>query len=155
MGRGQARCVVSVYLNAVPSDRCANYTEIESPMPAHCECQLLAKIHNRPAIPYIGVSKLSCAFCDTYFAAYRDATRSKIRTRGANGKSADWSYPVLAEDPLVDAKIRKQVSSELLLKISDGWSQYRQAQGSVYERWFRLGDGEGTSVIFFPLTEAG
>ncbi|KAJ7467144.1 hypothetical protein FB451DRAFT_1484373 [Mycena latifolia] len=98
--------------------------------PVHCECALLAAIHGRPAIPYIGVSKPSCACCETYFTAYRDATGSKIYTRGGS-QNRPWTYPVFDLDAELDATIRAQVTSKLLAKIRNGWDMHRRTSKST------------------------
>ncbi|KAJ7785874.1 hypothetical protein B0H16DRAFT_7896 [Mycena metata] len=110
--------------------RLVNLCNAESSLnrPVHCECRLLAHIHRKvPAVPYIGVSKLSCGYCDAYFEAYRKITESKICTRGSHGQSASWTCPVLPEDPDSDSNIRKEVCSMLLQKIRIGWAQYRRS----------------------------
>ncbi|KAJ6584992.1 hypothetical protein B0H19DRAFT_1227564 [Mycena capillaripes] len=94
--------------------------------PVHCECQILVNLHNSSAIPYVGVSKLSCAFCDIYFAAYRSVTNIKICTRGTHSHTALWRCPQLA-DPVVDGKIRADVCSQILEEIARGWKLYRRA----------------------------
>ncbi|KAJ6477427.1 hypothetical protein C8R47DRAFT_1140491 [Mycena vitilis] len=93
--------------------------------PVHCECQLLAHIHTQPAIPYIGVSKLSCAFCDIYFEAYRAVTDTLIYTRGSHGQTTDWRSPTL-DDAHREAEIRPALRAKLLELISTGWTSYRR-----------------------------
>ncbi|RDX47173.1 hypothetical protein OH76DRAFT_798535 [Lentinus brumalis] len=86
----------------------------------HCECVVLAKLHElapeRRIIPYVGVSKLSCALCDAYFDCYRKATRAAICTAGTHGQLTNWATPSLYTDPTTDARVR-----ETLL----GWLQTR------------------------------
>ncbi|KAJ7091984.1 hypothetical protein B0H15DRAFT_183500 [Mycena belliarum] len=97
----------------------------------HCESALLAQIHGRPAIPYIGVSKPSCAFCSIFFDAYRAATSAgNIYTRSGHRQLTSWACPVLHDDPALNATIREHVASALLSKIGSGWKRYRKAPSS-------------------------
>ncbi|KAJ7755379.1 hypothetical protein DFH07DRAFT_1028486, partial [Mycena maculata] len=98
--------------------------DIDFQIPLHCECRLLAKFHTRPLIPYVRVSKLTCAFCDMYFAAYRDATNSKIRTRGQTSKRLCL---FLVNESALDSKIRKDIIVKLLQRIRNGWKLYRRS----------------------------
>ncbi|KAJ6585024.1 hypothetical protein B0H19DRAFT_1107727 [Mycena capillaripes] len=100
--------------------------ETTFPTPVHCECQLLASLHARPALPYIGVSKSSCVFCDDYFAVYREKTKSALCTRGTHGQTAPWTCPTL-NDPAVDMAVREAVCSNLLARIRKGWEEYRRS----------------------------
>ncbi|KAI0706885.1 hypothetical protein C8T65DRAFT_830229 [Cerioporus squamosus] len=63
----------------------------------HCECALLAHLHNSRDIssilPYVGVSKLSCWLCWTYFECCRAVTNTRIRTRGTHGDLVAWQTP--------------------------------------------------------------
>ncbi|KAJ7485166.1 hypothetical protein B0H11DRAFT_1152710 [Mycena galericulata] len=147
---------IEEFLHALAKAHTVEFTEdklvIEHPTPTHCECRVLAAIHNTPAIPYIGVSKLSCAFCDLYFATYRDVTKSRICTRGVHSQTAPWACPSLVGDPSVDSKVRKKLCSEIFNKISIGWSLYSQSHGRASlasqstaasgkeDRWTRYGD---------------
>ncbi|KAJ6538870.1 hypothetical protein DFH09DRAFT_1042040 [Mycena vulgaris] len=105
----------------------------------HCECRLLMKIHNSPTMPYIGVSKPSCAFCDLYFSAYRDATKSPICTRDTHGQTAAWTCPALVENPMLDSELRKQVSFKLLMKIQDDWYSSTILYKTMNTVWSRRG----------------
>ncbi|KZV62677.1 hypothetical protein PENSPDRAFT_758539 [Peniophora sp. CONT] len=91
----------------------------------HCECLLLTELHGHSAIPFIGVSKLSCAFCDMYFDVYRGAvTRSKhLYTLGTHSQTSNWVFPSL-RDPAISPTIRQRICSEFLDKIRTGWDQY-------------------------------
>ncbi|KAJ7497774.1 hypothetical protein FB451DRAFT_1212701 [Mycena latifolia] len=92
----------------------------------HCECAVLAKLHGHPAIPYIGVSKSSCAFCDIYFAAYREATESTFCTRGGRSQTSKWKVPEIADSSL-DQEVRNRVCAKLLAKIKKGWFEHNRA----------------------------
>ncbi|KAJ7632104.1 hypothetical protein B0H17DRAFT_961824, partial [Mycena rosella] len=131
------------------------------PFPIHCECGLLAKMHGLPGIPYIGVSKLSCTFCDMFFQAYRDATGSAICTRGTHGQTSRWACPTI-DGSDVDQLISKTLSAKLLIRIESGWSTYRRSALDLQSttatdeanRWsnrWSLGDGEGVSAFVFRL----
>ncbi|KAJ7507027.1 hypothetical protein B0H11DRAFT_188973 [Mycena galericulata] len=104
---------------------------LDTSMPVHCECQLLAQMRQQPAIPYIGVTKPSCIFCDMYFAAYRDATKSTICTRGARSQTVDWACPQLADEPTLDSDIRQRVCQKLLSKIKRDWDLHRRPPQST------------------------
>ncbi|KAI0708816.1 hypothetical protein C8T65DRAFT_829892 [Cerioporus squamosus] len=89
----------------------------------HCECALLAHLHNSEdidsVIPYVGVSKLSCWLCWTYFECYRAITGSLIRTRGTHGDLVAWQTPSLSRDlyPAVDTDIRKKLGEQLMVNL--------------------------------------
>ncbi|KAJ7675787.1 hypothetical protein DFH06DRAFT_668571 [Mycena polygramma] len=100
--------------------------ELTSPTP-HCECQLLANLHNHPSIPYIGLSKLPCSFCDLFFTAYRDATNTEMYTRATHNQTVAWAHPTLVEDLACDADIREAVTLKLLARIRKGWDEYRRS----------------------------
>ncbi|KAJ7675815.1 hypothetical protein DFH06DRAFT_1170628 [Mycena polygramma] len=116
----------------------------------HCECQLLTKLHNRPAIPYVGVSKRSCAFCATYFAAYRAATNTTICMRSSHGRTAQWTSPTL-DDPEVEAEVRNGVASGLLKLIGTAWNDYNRgllgSQSTVVSREVARDETLGEGVV--------
>ncbi|KAJ6477402.1 hypothetical protein C8R47DRAFT_1289268 [Mycena vitilis] len=93
----------------------------------HHESMLLTNLHNRPSIPYIGLSKLPCSFCDLFFAAYRDATNTEMYTRATHNQTVAWAHPTLAEDPACDTDIREAVTVKLLARIRKGWDEYRRS----------------------------
>ncbi|KAJ7497681.1 hypothetical protein FB451DRAFT_1386902 [Mycena latifolia] len=99
--------------------------DVTSSAPVHCECQMLAHIHAHAKIHYIGVSKLSCGFCDAYFSSYRSITGSKMCTRGTHGQTANWTCPTIT-DTIVDSDIRKDLCLTLLKKIRKGWKDFRR-----------------------------
>ncbi len=53
-------------------------------MIVHCECALLAHLHDksniRPIIPYVGFSKVSCQLCHLYFQCYSAVTGAVVLT---------------------------------------------------------------------------
>ncbi|KAJ7467142.1 hypothetical protein FB451DRAFT_1178374 [Mycena latifolia] len=102
---------------------------VENKALVHCECALLAAIHGQTAIPYIGVSKLSCVFCDIYFSAYRKKTDTVISTRGGHSQTTSWKCPSI-DEPAVDAGIRQLVATKLGEKIARSWRQYHRASMS-------------------------
>ena len=86
-------------------------------------------------LPYIGVSKLSCAFCELYFAAYRDYKGVKAYTHGTRGQATPWMCPASPEDDgvkalfcvklrgyikdrLYDEKVRRNAEAEARRKAS-------------------------------------
>ncbi|RPD70801.1 hypothetical protein L226DRAFT_538614 [Lentinus tigrinus ALCF2SS1-7] len=76
----------------------------------HCECAILVELlkisRTRRIIPYVGVSKLSCALCHAYFAAYGEATKSNISTQGTHGQMVGWRCPTLEHDLALDKRVR-------------------------------------------------
>ena len=112
----------------------------------HCECALLLHLDklDQTIFPYIGISKLSCVFCDLFFAAYRENKRV-VYTHGTHGQTAPWKYPVFLDD----ANIKTRVCQELLTYIKDRIADERdsrkasmQSQSTVSSRndgeWFVL-----------------
>ncbi|KAJ9313780.1 hypothetical protein DTO271D3_5874 [Paecilomyces variotii] len=68
----------------------------------HCEVKLLAAIESEqrdnPGLPkaytYIGMSKLSCTGCDSFFRAFNTVHNTTWTTRGSHGKSYyPWMFP--------------------------------------------------------------
>ncbi|KZV67794.1 hypothetical protein PENSPDRAFT_754680 [Peniophora sp. CONT] len=117
------------------------------PGSTHCECQILAQIHDRPAVPYIGISKLSCARCDMYISVYRIKSRANINTRGTHGQVSSWVFPSLG-DSEKDSAIEKLVRARLLNTIRHGWDDYAQpspeaaaADKALEEALSRIGTG--------------
>ncbi|VDB85178.1 unnamed protein product [Peniophora sp. CBMAI 1063] len=99
----------------------------------HPECQILAHIHSRPALPYIAVSKLSCARCDMYLSVYRSKTGANIYTRGTSGQITQWRYPSLGSSEKALA-IEKLIRSRLLNMIWHGWEDYSRPPPDVAEQ---------------------
>ncbi|KAI0827827.1 hypothetical protein BC628DRAFT_1431501 [Trametes gibbosa] len=66
----------------------------------HCKCALLYRLEQlgQVMLPYIGVSKLSCVFCEMYFACYRLAKGSGMRTRGTHGQTTARMWPDIPRD---------------------------------------------------------
>lgn len=76
-------------------------------------------------IPYIGVSKLSCLFCDLVFAAYRQATDTLVYTRGTHSQTTVWSYVEFRQDSPLNSKIKEIIRGKLLSKINRDWVRLR------------------------------
>lgn len=131
-------------------------------IPVHCECNVLkaihAKIPSKLAIPYIGVSKLSCAFCAIYFDAYRKVTGKRVYTRGTHDQTTDWACASLVEDDSrsgidlkkfleTDTSIRACVCEKLREKIARGWDVYvtspRNSQSTDASERSPEGSGDG------------
>ncbi|KZV77394.1 hypothetical protein PENSPDRAFT_679563 [Peniophora sp. CONT] len=109
--------------------------EVTTHIPVHCECNVLKAIHSKPAVSYIGVSELSCAFCAIYFDAYREVTGERTYTRGTHDQTTDWACASLVEDDSrsginlkdfleTDTRIRASVCKQLRGKIARGWNVY-------------------------------
>ncbi|KAJ6604182.1 hypothetical protein DFH09DRAFT_300810 [Mycena vulgaris] len=92
----------------------------------HCECVILGAIHNSQAIPYVGVSKLSCSLCQLYFAIYRgEVTGTNIYTRGTHSGTVAWRFPHHNKDLGADAdQIELRFRSSLLDSVATGWKNY-------------------------------
>ncbi|KAI0310877.1 hypothetical protein OF83DRAFT_1178113 [Amylostereum chailletii] len=93
----------------------------------HCECALLASLHGRRFIPYIGVSKLSCKLCHMYFSAYSEVMGASIATQGYHSqlvvpwlspdlrvRSPDLAERVLEENRDVHDKLKTKILQEIL-----------------------------------------
>ncbi|KAJ7636028.1 hypothetical protein DFH06DRAFT_1219764, partial [Mycena polygramma] len=97
-----------------------------NPRPVHCECALLAALHDLPAIPYIGVSKRSCGFCRLYFDAYGAVTGSIITTLGSHGRATAWRAPTIA-DPEINEQIRLRLATQLKARMKLGWNRLNRS----------------------------
>ena len=118
----------------------------------HCECTILNSIHGRTAIPYIGVSKLSCAFCFQYFDAYNSHVPTPIRTRGTHSQSSVWRYPTTLED----RNIQDTFCATLRNQIAVGWKErgpvsadLQSTDPSADERPDNISRGEFSSAQYF------
>ncbi|RPD73031.1 hypothetical protein L226DRAFT_572484 [Lentinus tigrinus ALCF2SS1-7] len=111
----------------------------------HCECAVLAHLHNSgdidDAMPYVGVSKLSCSLCLTYFECYRIVTGSTICTQGTHGRIVVWQTPSLSRDvpPGVEddiratfAKLQGEVLQMLMTKLMDQVAEFRAHHGGTH-----------------------
>lgn len=93
----------------------------------HCECLVLGEIHGHPSIPYIDVSKHSCAFCAEYIQAYNGVMQRKINTLGSHGHDVSWRLPALAGVPEdINDEIRDEFCQRMRLLIVRGWNLLRQ-----------------------------
>ncbi|RPD75900.1 hypothetical protein L226DRAFT_570127 [Lentinus tigrinus ALCF2SS1-7] len=107
----------------------------------HCECDVLAELHerfkskDRQIIPYVGVSKLSCALCHLYFECYREATDSTICTRGTHGQIWPWITPTLLKDEAMDEKIKtllaEKLKGKLVTEAKNARTRQRASQSTV------------------------
>ncbi|RPD52355.1 hypothetical protein L227DRAFT_617898 [Lentinus tigrinus ALCF2SS1-6] len=103
-------------------DRKAVSGELRPPF-VHCECALLAHLHNSgdidDVLPYVGVSKLSCSLCLTYFKCYGIVTGSTICTQGTHDRVAVWQTPSLSRDvpPGVKTDIRARLCQTLMTTV--------------------------------------
>ncbi|RDX54574.1 hypothetical protein OH76DRAFT_1469266 [Lentinus brumalis] len=103
-------------------------TEVQVDGCIHCECAVLATLDEMrsagvPAIPYVGVSKPSCALCNCYFEAYRAVTGQDIRTRATHGQMVPWRCPSLG-DQAVDEQVRSELSTKLRILLVDTVDHY-------------------------------
>jgi hypothetical protein len=94
----------SLNLNTVKQDDAVYMAQeaINIDLVVHCETKLLLNIfqaeQNNPrlpkACPYIGVSKLSCHGCDSFFKAFNHTHRTTFTTKGSHGKCYyPWQFP--------------------------------------------------------------
>ena len=61
----------------------------------------------KDVLPYIGVSKLSCAMCSHYIGAFNLVFQRNVVTKGSHGKAyPGWSWPSLPE---CDEELRQTV----------------------------------------------
>ncbi|TFK81208.1 hypothetical protein K466DRAFT_347037 [Polyporus arcularius HHB13444] len=97
----------------------------------HCECALLAHLHDQgieDTIAYIGVSKPSCGLCATYFACYREVTGSGITTArgtGTHDRLVQWQMPSL-NDSRLDATLRAKMCEKLTEKLKAQAAEVRK-----------------------------
>ncbi|KAJ6591070.1 hypothetical protein DFH09DRAFT_1138483, partial [Mycena vulgaris] len=114
---------LSEVYNAEPNEK--GEFNVEPKLHTHCECLMLTSgIHDRAkAIPYIGVSKLSCAFCQLYFATYREVTGIQIYTRGTHSQTALWTFPPFSGPYAVP--FESKFVEKMLAQIGEGWAVYR------------------------------
>ncbi|KAI0714293.1 hypothetical protein C8T65DRAFT_738759 [Cerioporus squamosus] len=85
----------------------------------HCECALLAHLHDQgieDIVAYVGVSKHPCWLCAMYFACYREVTGSVINVRETHGQLVQWQIPSL-KDSGVDADLRRKMCEKLMEKL--------------------------------------
>lgn len=97
-------------------------SEYDPPYHVHCECAVLVELHKARAhqhtvVPYIGVSKPPCAFCDLFFSAYREVTRSAICTQTPRGNMSSWTMPTLPPDDRALLDARNALRDRLRAKI--------------------------------------
>ncbi|KAJ7293283.1 hypothetical protein C8J57DRAFT_1268628 [Mycena rebaudengoi] len=117
---------LTITASAFQPDKENLYFEFRKPRSVHCECALLAALHGLPAIPYIGVSKLSCGFCQIYFDAYRAVTNSTTMTQGSHDLATAWRAPTVADSATND-QIRLHLATKLNASIRNGWSKYNRS----------------------------
>lgn len=86
----------------------------------HCECAIIAHLHQHtasPAFSYVGVSKLSCKPCYHWIKAYNYVMNTNFRTRDTHDKWYwGWARPGLAKPDIqfnVDARFLSLVEGEL------------------------------------------
>lgn len=86
----------------------------------HCKCAVLAHIHNTRAIaiPYVGASKPSCAFCDYFFKAYNKSQSTNFQTLGGHGMNTEWRFPPLLGND--EVSIKAEFCNRLLPVIENG-----------------------------------
>ncbi|KZV66098.1 hypothetical protein PENSPDRAFT_755960 [Peniophora sp. CONT] len=113
----------------------------------HCECLLLTKLHGRAAIPFIGLSKPSCALCYQYLATYRSIDGHQIRTLEAHDRAyPNWVFPTL-EDRFSEM-IRQTFCAEIRQRIYSAWRQYVRGVSTFHNYW-------GTDECMSVFEEAG
>lgn len=98
----------------------------------HCECALLCHLDQlgQAMLPYIGVSKLSCAFCDMYFDCYRRNKESEVRTRGTHGQTTAWMWPDLPDDGPIRTMFCRKLRLYLQERLEDAKAQSRASMDS-------------------------
>ena len=98
----------------------------------HCECALLCHLGQLglPMLPYIGVSKLSCAFCDLYFAAYRAQMKVEVYTHGTHGQATVWMCPDFPGDAEVKDDFCKKLWKYIEIRLEEETSLRRASMHS-------------------------
>ncbi|KAH9971807.1 hypothetical protein BGW80DRAFT_1561355 [Lactifluus volemus] len=85
----------------------------------HAELALIlamVKGEIKDALPYIGVSKLSCIMCSHYIHAFNEVMEENIATRGSRGKAyPGWSWPRFpSHDEDLRAAFLRHIRQQLL-----------------------------------------
>ncbi|KAI0317346.1 hypothetical protein OF83DRAFT_150491 [Amylostereum chailletii] len=87
----------------------------------HCECALLAHLHGRVFVSYIGVSKMLCPLCHLYITAYTKMTKVQVATRGFHCQSiVPWVCPPVLgvdEDGSTRRSVEGKVQEQLLQRL--------------------------------------
>ncbi|KAH9846792.1 hypothetical protein C2E23DRAFT_898454 [Lenzites betulinus] len=98
----------------------------------HCECALLCHLEQRrqAILPYIGVSKLSCVFCDMFFACYRSIKGSGVRTRGTHGRATAWMWPDLPDDGPIRVEFCSKLRQYLTQRLEDAQARWKRSSSS-------------------------
>lgn len=110
-----------------PADCLPPRLDITSNPDTHSECTILHELHGLPSIPYIGVSKLSCAFCGYYIRAYNEEAGKNIKTLGSYGHNTYWRFPIIPPKPDrsdeddLNTRIRDNFCLQLHPLIVHGW----------------------------------
>ena len=67
---------------------------------------------------YIGqISKLSCAFCDHYFAAYRAQMNVEAYTHETHGQATEWMCPDFPGDAVVKDDFCKKLCEYIKVRL--------------------------------------
>ncbi|EFQ99070.1 hypothetical protein MGYG_02084 [Nannizzia gypsea CBS 118893] len=114
----------------------------------HCECLLVLRLAGDSrtgisALPYIGVSKLSCLACWEFFGSLRDAGH-KFYTKGSHAKAYfPWKFPDVEMDNAQFLQAEKaQILRSLQSRLATTYTQRFQVQ----ERSRRLSDSSVDSA---------
>jgi hypothetical protein len=112
----------------------------KEPQTVHCECLLLAHLHEfqiPSPFTYLAVSKLSCKPCFYFLQAYNSITGNNFQTRGSHDKwCSGWARPCLTDEQLqvkVDEKFVSLIEEELceMLLKEDRSSRRRESDRSA------------------------
>src|SRR5438034_7145225 len=130
------RVDLSLYPNAVPGRRTfASWKKNRECFgPVHCEVAVALHFlrsdpasHDVPALPYIGVSKLSCLACWTFFRCLHDHA-CNFYIRGTHAKAYfPWKYP---DCELNASRLSTEEQSEI-------WQSFLLRMGKSYAERFR------------------
>lgn len=82
-------------------------------------------------IPYIGLSKSSCAFCDVFFAAYREH-KGEVYTHVTDGRTAAWKYPALAENTEIKTTFCLKVGEHIKAGLVEERRKASRAPGESF-----------------------
>ena len=97
-------------------------------------------------MPYIGVSELSCAFCDLFFAAYREH-KGAVYTHGTHGQMAPWKYPILETNAEIKTTFCQKMIEYIKARLAD--EKWRR-KASVYSQ-STVSSMDGSSESMYTL----
>jgi hypothetical protein len=121
---------------AVIRSRFENRDTVQAPV--HCECAVaLHLLASGRAIPYIGVSKLSCLACALFLKSL-SCTGHRFYTKGSHGKAYfPWKYPDIE---IAGSRISEGHRAEILKSFYESLSEIYVSRLQAREKLRKLSD---------------